>query len=30
MNKAHIGEVQCSIWDQETIDACETAGIVLL
>ena len=30
MNKAHIGEVQCSIWGQETIDACETAGIVLL
>ena len=30
MNKAHIGEVLCSIWDQETIDACETAGIVLL
>ena len=27
---AHIGEVQSSIWDQETIDACEKAGIRLL
>lgn len=27
---AHIGEVQSSIWDSETIDACEKAGIPLL
>ena len=27
---AHIGEVQASIWDNETIAACEKAGIVLL
>ena len=27
---AHIGEVQSSIWDQETLDACEKAGIPLL
>ena len=27
---AHIGEVQSSIWDQETMDACEKAGIPLL
>ena len=27
---AHIGEVQSSIWDKETIDACEKAGIMLL
>ncbi len=30
LGKAHIGEVQSSIWDQETIDACKEAGIVLL
>ena len=30
MSKAHIGEVQCSIWDRETIESCEKAGIVLL
>ena len=27
---AHIGEVQSSIWDRETIDACRSAGILLL
>ena len=27
---AHIGEVQSSVWDQETVDACEQAGIRLL
>ena len=27
---AHIGEVQSSIWDEETIHACEQAGIRLL
>ncbi len=26
----HIGEVQCSLWDSETIAACEKAGITLL
>ena len=26
----HIGEVQASLWDKETIDACEKAGITLL
>lgn len=30
MGCAHIGEVQSSIWDQETIAACEQAGIPLL
>jgi len=30
LGKAHIGEVQSSVWDQETRDACEAAGIVLL
>lgn len=30
LNKAHIGEVQSSIWDAETMAACERAGIVLL
>ena len=27
---AHIGEVQCSLWDSETVAACEQAGIPLL
>ena len=26
----HIGEVQSSIWDAETVKACENAGIMLL
>ena len=26
----HIGEVQASLWDQATMDACEKAGITLL
>ena len=30
LGKAHIGEVQASIWDQETMDLCEKAGIMLL
>ncbi len=30
MGCAHIGEVQSSIWDQETVHACEKAGIRLL
>ena len=30
MGCAHIGEVQSSVWDQETMDACEKAGIRLL
>lgn len=30
LNKAHIGEVQSSIWDQQTIDICEKAGVMLL
>lgn len=27
---AHIGEVQCSLWDDETIQACREAGVPLL
>jgi len=27
---AHIGEVQSSIWDAQTVEACENAGIPLL
>ena len=27
---AHIGEVQSSIWDKATMDACEAAGVLLL
>ena len=30
LGKAHIGEVQSSIWDEQTRDACEKAGITLL
>lgn len=30
LGKAHVGEVQASIWDQATIDACGKAGIELL
>ena len=30
MGCAHIGEVQASIWDTETVDACDKAGIRLL
>lgn len=30
LHKAHIGEVQSSIWDNETIEECESKGIVLL
>ena len=30
MGCAHIGEVQSSIWDKETIEGCKSAGIRLL
>ena len=30
MGCAHIGEVQSSVWDSETVAACEKAGIPLL
>ena len=30
MQTAHIGEVQVSLWDRETVEACEKAGIRLL
>ena len=30
LGKAHIGEVQASIWDEETVRECEAAGIILL
>ena len=30
MGCAHIGEVQSSVWDKETVEACEKAGIRLL
>ena len=30
LEKAHIGEVQVSVWDKDTIAGCKTAGIVLL
>jgi aspartate--ammonia ligase len=30
LGKAHIGEVQASVWDEQTLDACREAGVVLL
>ena len=30
LGTCHIGEVQASLWDKETIEACENAGITLL
>ena len=30
LDKAHIGEVQCGIWDDQTRAVCEAAGITLL
>ena len=30
LGKAHIGEVQSSIWDEDTIRMCEDAGVELL
>lgn len=30
LGKAHIGEVQASVWDPETLDACQAAGVILL
>ena len=30
LGKAHIGEVQASVWDKKTLAACEEAGIILL
>jgi len=30
LQKAHVGEVQASIWDEKTLSGCKAAGIVLL
>ena len=30
LGKAHIGEVQASVWDQKTLEVCQEAGVVLL
>ena len=30
LGKAHIGEVQASIWDESTVELCEKAGVMLL
>ena len=30
LQKAHVGEVQVSVWDDETLSGCNTAGIELL
>ena len=28
--KAHIGEVQARVWDEQTLQACADAGVILL
>ena len=30
LGKAHVGEVQASVWDPETVEACNAAGVQLL
>ena len=30
LGKAHIGEVQASIWDDDTMERCKAAGVMLL
>jgi len=30
LKKAHIGEVQSSIWDEDTLSECQKLGIQLL
>ena len=30
LGKAHVGEVQVSLWDEETERICRQAGVVLL
>ena len=30
LGKAHIGEVQASVWDEQTLEACKDAGVILL
>ena len=30
LDRAHIGEVQASVWDEQTIQACRDAGVILL
>ena len=30
MNKAHIGEVQSSVWDEETWNYCKEKGVIIL
>ena len=30
LGRAHIGEVQAGIWDAETIQTCQNAGVILL
>ena len=30
LGKAHVGEVQASVWDAQTVEACKAAGVQLL
>jgi aspartate--ammonia ligase len=30
LEKAHVGEVQVSVWDEKTLSGCKAAGIELL
>ena len=30
LGKVHVGEVQVSLWDEETVNSCRNAGVELL
>ena len=30
LGKVHVGEVQVSLWDEETVNSCRSAGVELL
>ena len=30
LGKAHVGEVQASVWDGETVRTCQASGVQLL
>ena len=30
LGKVHVGEVQVSLWDEETVNSCRNSGVELL
>jgi aspartate--ammonia ligase len=30
LGKCHVGEVQSSLWDPQTVQSCQQAGVILL